>query len=205
MDGAGRQVHHWRRSFFALFRIVLACILDSPNCDLRPEGSQIRLIVVHAISLPPDCFGGPGVEQLFTNTLDPAAHPYYAEIHHLRVSAHYFIRRDGSLIRFVDPDLRAWHAGVSSWKGIERCNDFSIGIELEGCDSLPFETAQYGQLASLVTKLATYYPIEAIVGHCDIAPGRKTDPGPCFDWQLFGRLLRSNKLASGSDEADVKF
>ena len=173
----------------------MTLFLPSPNFDQRPEGEPIRLIVVHAISLPPDEFGGPGVEQLFTNTLDPAAHPYYATIDHLRVSAHYFIRRDGTLIRFVDPDLRAWHAGVSSWQGRERCNDFSIGIELEGCDTLPFEAAQYEQLARLVAELETRYPVEAVVGHSDIAPGRKTDPGPCFDWARLGTLLEQERSA----------
>ena len=121
----------------------------TPHCcnhDDRPPGEPIRLIVIHAISLPPDEFGGPGVEQLFTNALDPDAHPYYATIDHLRVSAHYFIRRDGETICFVDPARRAWHAGVSCWNGRERCNDFSIGIELEGCDTRPFEPAQYERL-----------------------------------------------------------
>ncbi|WP_442806715.1 1,6-anhydro-N-acetylmuramyl-L-alanine amidase AmpD [Thauera sp. Sel9] len=165
--------------------------LPSPNFDERPEGESIRLIVVHAISLPPDQFGGPGVAQLFTNTLDPDGHPYYASIHHLRVSAHYFIRRDGKVVRFVDPVLRAWHAGVSSWNGRERCNDFSIGIELEGCDTLPFEDVQYRQLAGLIDELKRHYPIEAVVGHADIAPGRKTDPGPFFDWARLRRDLES--------------
>lgn len=174
---------------------ALKLFLPSPNFDQRPEGEVVRLIVVHAISLPPDQFGGPGVAQLFTNALDPGEHPYYADIHHLRVSAHYFIRRDGTLIRFVDPDLRAWHAGVSSWQGRERCNDFSIGIELEGCDTLPFEAAQYEQLARLVAELERRYPIEAVVGHSDIAPGRKTDPGPCFDWGRFGALLARARTA----------
>lgn len=164
-------------------------ILSSPNCDLRPEGEPVRLIVIHAISLPPDVFGGPGVQQLFTNTLDPTEHPYYAEIHHLRVSAHYFIRRDGTLIQFVDPDLRAWHAGASSWRGLPRCNDFSIGIELEGSDRQPFEPAQYLQLARLITTLRRRYPIEDVVGHADIAPGRKTDPGPGFDWTALAAAL----------------
>jgi len=173
----------------------VSLFLPSPNFDQRPEGEPIRLIVVHAISLPPDQFGGPGVAQLFTNSLDSEAHPYYGEIHHLRVSAHYFIRRDGTLIRFVDPDLRAWHAGVSSWQGRERCNDFSIGIELEGCDTLPFESAQYEQLARLVAELEKRYPIEAVVGHSDIAPGRKTDPGPCFDWGRLDALLERERSA----------
>ena len=142
-------------------------------------------MVVHAISLPPDSFGGPGVEQLFTNTLPAEAHPYYAGIASLRVSAHFFIRRDGSVIQFVPVHLRAWHAGVSSWRGRERCNDFSIGIELEGCDTLPFAAVQYRRLARLIARLRRRLPIEDIVGHADIAPGRKTDPGPHFDW---GRL-----------------
>ncbi len=162
--------------------------IPSPNLDARPAGETVRLIVVHAISLPPDEFGGPGVVQLFTNTLDPAAHPYYATIHHLRVSAHFFIRRDGELIQFVHPDFRAWHAGASRWNGRERCNDFSIGIELEGCDTLPFEANQYERLTWLIEVLRLRYPIEAVVGHCDIAPGRKTDPGPCFDWAALGIL-----------------
>lgn len=161
--------------------------LPSPNCDERPDEGDISLVVIHAISLPPDRFGGSGVNQLFTNSLDPQAHPYYAGIHHLRVSAHFFIRRTGELIQFVDPELRAWHAGVSSWRGRERCNDFSIGIELEGCDTLPFEAVQYEVLADLLAELCERFPIEGITGHSDIAPGRKTDPGPYFAW---GRLRR---------------
>lgn len=161
----------------------------SPNFDARPEGCGVRLIVVHAISLPPDEFGGPGVEKLFTNALDPAAHPYYATICDLRVSAHFFIARDGRLTQFVSTDERAWHAGVSQWRGRERCNDFSVGIELEGCDTLPFEAAQYERLAALVRTLCAHYPIEDVVGHSDIAPGRKTDPGPFFDWERLGALL----------------
>lgn len=157
--------------------------IESPNRDERPAGEQIVLLVVHAISLPPDRFGGPGVQQLFTNTLDPAEHPYYAEIAHLRVSSHFFIRRDGELIQFVPCLQRAWHAGASNWNGRERCNDFSVGIELEGCDTEPFEAVQYDVLQKLVKALRAAYPVEAVVGHSDIAPGRKTDPGPCFDWK----------------------
>jgi len=160
--------------------------VPSPNHDSGPE-NPIALIVIHAISLPPNRFGGPGVTQLFTNTLDPREHPYYAGIHRLRVSAHFFIRRTGELIQFVDPQMRAWHAGVSSWRGRERCNDFSIGIELEGCDTLPFEAVQYEVLADLLAGLCERFPIEGITGHSDIAPGRKTDPGPYFAW---GRLRR---------------
>ncbi|WP_374484241.1 1,6-anhydro-N-acetylmuramyl-L-alanine amidase AmpD [Zoogloea sp.] len=166
-----------------------ATFLRSPNCDERPDRADIRLVVIHAISLPPDRFGGPGVSQLFTNTLDPLEHPYYAGIHHLRVSAHFFIRRTGELIQFVDPQMRAWHAGVSSWRGRERCNDFSIGIELEGCDTLPFEAAQYEVLADLLAELCGRFPIEGITGHSDIAPGRKTDPGPFFSWTRLRHLL----------------
>lgn len=167
----------------------------SPNHDERPPGEPVRLIVVHAISLPPDQFGGPGVEQLFTNTLDPTAHPYYATIQHLRVSAHYFIRRDGQLLCFVDPARRAWHAGVSCWNGRERCNDFSIGIELEGCDTMPFEPAQYERLAALIVELERRYPIEAVVGHSDIAPGRKTDPGPFFDWKRLDVMCKQRRAS----------
>ena len=164
---------------------------ESPNCDERPPGSEVRLIVVHAISLPPECFGGEGVVQLFTNTLDPGEHPYYEEICALRVSAHFLIRRDGRVIEFVPTTLRAWHAGASSWRGRERCNDFSVGIELEGCDTQPFEPAQYKSLAELIEVLRTSYAIEAVVGHSEIAPGRKTDPGPYFDWaRLAGALDR---------------
>lgn len=156
--------------------------VPSPNCDARPEGMAVSLLVVHNISLPPGEFGGPGVEQLFTNRLDPQAHPYYAGIHALRVSAHFFIRRDGELIQFVPCGQRAWHAGVSTWQGRERCNDFSLGVELEGTDDLPFTDAQYTALNRLIEVLRAAYPISSIAGHNEIAPDRKTDPGPCFDW-----------------------
>lgn len=156
--------------------------VESPNFDARPEGVSVSLIVIHAISLPPDEFGGSGVFELFTNRLDPAAHPYYAEIHYLRVSSHFFIRRDGELIQFVPTDCRAWHSGVSEWRGRERCNDFSIGIELEGCDTLPFDDRQYVALDVLLRRLLLLYPGCDIAGHSDIAPGRKTDPGLFFDW-----------------------
>ena len=155
----------------------------SPNFDDRPAGTSISLLVVHAISLPPSSFGSEHIERLFTNTLDPAAHPYFYRISALRVSAHFLIRRDGELIQFVSCLQRAWHAGASSWCGRDRCNDFSIGIELEGCDDLPFEDRQYLRLVSLIESLQTCYPIDTVVGHSDISPGRKTDPGPCFDWQ----------------------
>lgn len=157
--------------------------LPSPNCDARPEGSAIELIVIHNISLPPGVFDGDAVIDLFTNRLDWDAHPYFQGIRGLKVSAHFFIRRDGSLIQFVPCTQRAWHAGASNWHGCERCNDFSIGIELEGSDDLPFTDAQYAALIPLVRQLKQTYPIAAVVGHSDIAPGRKTDPGPHFDWQ----------------------
>ncbi|OHC62277.1 MAG: N-acetyl-anhydromuranmyl-L-alanine amidase [Rhodocyclales bacterium GWA2_65_19] len=156
--------------------------VPSPNCDERPAGESVRLVVIHAISLPPDEFGGPEIIQLFTNCLDPAAHAYFREIRGLRVSAHFLIRRDGELIQFVACSQRAWHAGVSNWMGRDGCNDFSIGIELEGCDRIPFEAVQYLTLDHLLAELRRRYLIEAVVGHSDIAPGRKTDPGPCFDW-----------------------
>ena len=156
----------------------------SPNFDARPDGAVVSLVVVHAISLPPEHFGGRGVEQLFTNRLDGAEHPYYAEIAGLRVSAHFFIRRDGELIQFVSTEDRAWHAGASIWCGRERCNDFSVGVELEGSDNQPFEPVQYERLRELIGALRERYPVEDVVGHSDIAPGRKTDPGPFFDWKL---------------------
>lgn len=161
----------------------------SPNFDARPAGVAIDLLVVHAISLPPDRFGGSAIEQLFTNRLDADADPYFATVAHLRVSAHFLIRRGGELIQFVPCGARAWHAGVSSWQGRERCNDFSIGVELEGCDTTPFEAAQYRRLATLVRALRRRYPLTYIAGHSDIAPGRKSDPGPHFDWARFLRLL----------------
>ena len=164
-------------------RLSSARQLLSPNCDVRPDGMAIELIVIHNISLPPAVFDGDAVIDLFTNRLDWDAHPYYQGIRGIKVSAHFFIRRDGTLIQFVPCTLRAWHAGVSSWQERERCNDFSIGIELEGTDDLPFTEAQYATLIPLVQLLKQAYPIRAVVGHSDIAPGRKTDPGPHFAWQ----------------------
>lgn len=159
--------------------------IPSPNCDARPEGCAVELLVIHTISLPPGEFGGEGVIELFTNRLAPAAHPYYETIKDLKVSAHFLVRRDGEIVQFVPCGLRAWHAGVSSWRGRERCNDFSIGVELEGTDDTPFTDAQYEALAALTRVLTSRYPIAAAVGHTDIAPGRKTDPGPHFDWPRF--------------------
>ncbi|MDP2826288.1 MAG: 1,6-anhydro-N-acetylmuramyl-L-alanine amidase AmpD [Sulfuritalea sp.] len=156
--------------------------VPSPNFDERPENASIELIVIHAISLPPDEFGSQDIIRLFTNKLDPQEHPYFREIQDMRVSAHFLVRRDGELIQFVPCARRAWHAGVSTWRGRENCNDFSIGIELEGCDRLPFEDVQYRVLNRLLAELRHRYQIDAVVGHSDVAPGRKTDPGPCFDW-----------------------
>ena len=167
----------------------LARKIRSPNQDARPDGIAISLIVVHGISLPPGEFGGGGIVRLFTNRLDASAHPYFATIADLRVSAHFLVRRDGALVQFVSCDERAWHAGASSWKGRERCNDFSIGVELEGTDDAPYAAAQYATLARLVKALRQRYPIADIVGHRDVAPGRKTDPGPAFDWRRLRRLL----------------
>ena len=157
----------------------------SPNCDERPEGTSIELLVIHAISLPPGEFGGPAIEALFLNELDPAGHPYFATIADFRVSAHFLIRRDGALLQFVPCAKRAWHAGASHWRGRERCNDFSIGVELEGADDVPFEDAQYATLGALTKALAAAYPLVDVLGHSDVAPGRKTDPGPFFDWSRY--------------------
>jgi len=162
--------------------MILADFRASPNFDDRPEGATVDVIVIHNISLPPGEFGGPHIEELFQNRLHPGAHPYFAGIANLRVSAHFLVRRDGEVIQFVDTDKRAWHAGVSSWNGRERVNDFSIGIELEGTDDRPFEDAQYAALNALLARLRERYGALPLTGHSEIAPGRKTDPGPSFDW-----------------------
>ncbi|MEA3290946.1 MAG: 1,6-anhydro-N-acetylmuramyl-L-alanine amidase AmpD [Pseudomonadota bacterium] len=164
----------------------------SPNQDERPAGGDIKLLVIHAISLPPGQFGGEWVERLFCNRLAPGEHPYFTEICDLKVSAHFLIRRDGELIQFVPAHRRAWHAGESWHRQRPRVNDFSLGIELEGCDEEPFDDKQYATLAALTRELIRHYPgitPENIVGHCDIALGRKTDPGPCFDWDRYRTLL----------------
>ena len=163
--------------------------VPSPNADARPDGTAVTLVVVHGISLPPGRFGGDAIERLFTNRLDAAAHPYFATIAGLRVSSHFLIRRDGALVQFVPCGERAWHAGASRFDGRERCNDFSIGIELEGTDARPYTARQYARLAALVRRLRRRWPIDAIAGHSDVAPGRKTDPGPSFEWGRLRRLL----------------
>ncbi len=160
----------------------------SPNCDQRPDPEGIDLLVIHNISLPPGEFGGDAVEAFFRNQLDPAAHPYFQEIADLRVSAHLFVRRNGNAQQFVPLEQRAWHAGLSCFEGREKCNDFSIGIELEGSDDTGFSDAQYRTLATLTRRIQALYPAirkNRITGHSDIAPGRKTDPGPGFDWQRY--------------------
>lgn len=166
--------------------------VPTENCELRPAGCLPDLLVIHNISLPPGQFDGDCIERLFTNCLDWDAHPFFAEIRGLRVSSHLLIRRDGELLQFVSFDDRAWHAGVSEFAGRDNCNDFSIGIELEGTDELPYTDAQYHALAAVTAALFRQYPDmgpERIVGHCDIAPGRKTDPGPAFDWQRYRRAI----------------
>ncbi|MGH1595212.1 1,6-anhydro-N-acetylmuramyl-L-alanine amidase AmpD [Yersinia proxima] len=170
----------------------------SPHCDQRPEGEAPSLLVIHNISLPPGEFGGSYIDQLFTGTLNADEHPYFADIVHLRVSAHCLIRRDGEIIQYVPFDKRAWHAGVSTFVGRERCNDFSIGIELEGTDVLPFTTEQYRSLSEVSALLFAHYPItaERVTGHSDIAPGRKTDPGSAFDWVLYQQSLAKLSLPS---------
>ncbi len=163
--------------------------IPSPNFDSRPEGATVDLLVVHGISLPPDRFGGDEVARLFTNTLDCSAHPYFEGLRGSRVSAHFYIRRTGVLVQFVSCNRRAWHAGVSQWRGRARCNDFSIGVELEGADALAYEDAQYRALVTLTVTLRRHFPLVDIAGHSDIAPGRKSDPGPSFDWAKYSALL----------------
>jgi len=158
--------------------------IPSPNFDDRPAG-PIELLVIHNISLPPDEFGGDGIQRLFTNTLDAKAHPYYETIAGLRVSAHFLVRRDGNITQFVPCTKRAWHAGESLWQGRSCCNDFSLGIELEGSDYIPYTEAQYAALDQLTRALRDAYPICGITGHSDISPQRKTDPGPSFDWTRY--------------------
>ncbi len=167
--------------------------LPSPNFDVRPEGLPITLAVLHSISLPPGEYGGDAIERLFCNRLDWDAHPYYARIRGLRVSAHFLVRRDGSLLQFVSCEHRAWHAGQSIWRGHEDCNHYSIGIEIEGLEGDSFEATQYVRVATLLRALSRRYPIEEVVGHEDIAPGRKFDPGAGFDWVGLRRVLRRKR------------
>ena len=170
----------------------------SPNCDSRPANLVPELVVVHGISLPPGSYGGPWIERLFMNTLPAGEHPYFETIQHLRVSSHVLIARDGSLTQYVPFGMRAWHAGTSYWRGRGGCNDFSIGVELEGSDDEPYDDRQYETLAGIVAALQRTYPSLAegwIAGHSDIAPGRKTDPGPHFDWSRLEREIRARGAA----------
>ena len=176
----------WREGWWAGARHC-----PSPNVRPRPAGERVSLAVVHAISLPPGHFRGDAVQRLFTNQLDWDAHPYYGSIRGLRVSAHFFIRRSGRTQQFVSCDQSAWHAGASLWRGRSECNDWSIGIELEGLEGGTFESAQYAQLARLLDVLSRRYPLAEAVGHEHVAPGRKADPGPGFDWLRLRRTLRS--------------
>ncbi len=172
--------------------LTSAMPIPSPNCDQRPDPQDISLLVIHCISLPPGEFGGDFISQLFCNRLDPNAHPYFSEIHLLRVSAHLLIRRTGQIVQYVPFDQRAWHAGQSNYQGRARCNDFSIGIELEGIETEPYTDQQYQQLADVIKLLLANYPRlspQRITGHSDIAPERKTDPGESFDWQRLHRLF----------------
>jgi AmpD protein len=174
--------------------------IASPNYDSRPAGVEADLIVVHGISLPPGEFGGPWIDRLFTNTLPADVHPYFAEVQALRVSSHVVVARDGGVTQYVAFPERAWHAGKSLYQGREACNDFSVGVELEGADTLPYEPAQYGALAQIVAALCDAYPRlspERLVGHSDIAPGRKTDPGPAFDWPRARGLIAAAASAYG--------
>jgi N-acetyl-anhydromuramoyl-L-alanine amidase len=159
----------------------------SPNCDSRPSGASIDLLLLHSISLPRGEYGGEDIERLFTNRLDPASHPSFADLAGLRVSSHFLVRRNGELVQFVPLERRAWHAGASRWRGRERCNDFSVGIELEGTDDGAFAGAQYARLAALCGTLRALLPLRGVAGHSDVAPGRKSDPGVRFAW---ARLLR---------------
>jgi AmpD protein len=163
--------------------------VPSANCDSRPAGSEISLAVLHSISLPRGRYGSDAIERLFTNRLDPAAHPSFADLAGLRVSSHFLIRRGGELLQFVPLQLRAWHAGASRWRGRERCNDFSVGIELEGIDDGRFAAAQYESLVVLLKKLQAVLPLREVAAHSDVAPGRKSDPGPQFDWARFLQQL----------------
>jgi N-acetyl-anhydromuramoyl-L-alanine amidase len=177
--------------------------IASPNRDLRPAGVEADLIVVHGISLPPGEFGGPWIDHLFTNSLPAQAHPYFAEVNSLRVSSHLVIMRDGAVTQYVKFTERAWHAGKSVYRGREACNDFSVGVELEGTDTLAYEAAQYRALAEVVAALCAAYPrlsADRLTGHSDIAPGRKTDPGPAFEWPLARRLIAAAASVRGKTQ-----
>jgi len=187
--------------------VAAARRVPSPNFDARPQGMPVELVVLHNISLPPGQFGTGDIEAFFQNRLDASRHPFFATIHEVRVSAHFLVTRGGELVQFVSCNERAWHAGQSSFLGRPRCNDFSIGIEIEGCDDLPFTPAQYATVAALARGLLAAYPsVGALAGHSDIAPGRKTDPGPHFDWDGFAAAagLAPRMLPYRNDGPDGK-
>jgi AmpD protein len=176
--------HDWIAGWWRAARHIA-----SPNFGPRPPGLAVELVVLHSISLPPGEYGGDAIERLFTNHLDWDAHPYYAQIRGLQVSSHFVIRRDGELLQFVSCDERAWHAGRSHFQGRDNCNDFSIGVELEGLEGETFEAAQYERLVPLLKAIAAHYPVHHLAGHEHVAPGRKIDPGPGFDWNLLRQRL----------------
>jgi len=178
--------------------------LDSPNFGPRPEGVPVSLVVIHSISLPPGVFGGGEVEALFTNQLDWEAHPYFQGIRGLEVSAHFFIRRDGECVQFVSTLERAWHAGRSSWAGRENCNDYSVGIELEGLEGGGFEAVQLQTLVKVLRAVAQIHTLEAVIGHEHVAPGRKADPGPGFDWTWLRHELAWSEVIIGVGKADER-
>lgn len=186
----GRFTRAWHEGWWAH-----ATPCPSPNHNERPAGTAVSLVVLHSISLPPGEFGGDAVQQLFCNQLDCDAHPYFERLRGLRVSAHFFVRRDGAVMQFVSCERRAWHAGVSRWRGRENCNDFSIGIEIEGLEGGLFEGAQYDSVARLLRALSRRYALADVTGHEHVAPGRKHDPGAGFDWPLLRRLLRRRSPA----------
>ncbi len=197
--------HHTKGDSIAQGFLKTARLCLSPNCDERPDSDDISLIVIHNISLPPNQFGGEGIDQLFTNTLDRNEHPFYEEIEHLRVSSHLLIRRDGEVVQYVPFEKRAWHAGESCYLGRSVCNDFSIGIEMEGTDFEPFTDKQYQVLEKTINSLLEHYPTLSkahITGHEHIAPGRKTDPGPYFKWDKLGAALGVRLPAVTLNEAD---
>lgn len=186
-----RDASRWSQGWWTAARRV-----DSPNFGPRPPGTAIELAVLHSISLPPGVYGGDAIERLFTNTLDWDAHPYYGQIRGLAVSSHFLIRRGGELLQFVSTLERAWHAGRSSWRGRDNCNDYSVGIELEGLEGERFEAAQYTRLAELLRALAdAHVTLADVAGHEHVAPGRKLDPGPGFDWARLRALLPGRQLA----------
>ncbi len=184
-----RQVHKtalaWRDGWWQGARAIA-----SPNVDARPGGVDVSLVVVHSISLPPGQYGGDDVQALFTNRLNIDAHPYFEALRDVKVSAHFFVRRNGDVVQFASCNARAWHAGRSHWRGRERCNDFSIGVELEGLEDTPFDRAQYAALARVLQAVRAVYPVAAVVGHEHVAPGRKHDPGKAFDWPRVRSLVR---------------